>query len=155
MKQVTGRLCQRIKSELKTFHFLGIDDPMKLEPYLECRRLQVGETLWEEDGECGFMVFVVTGCLMVKKQTEFEGKNVIVGLYGPGAIAGELCILDASPRVVTANAHEDSEILVLTRENFERLCKESPELAVKLLKGMLLAVSTRLRKSFDRLASVF
>lgn len=155
MKELSGGLCAQIKSELRTFHFLGVEDPQKLEPYLGCRRLKADETLWEEDGECDFMVIVVNGCLKVKKQTEFEGKDVIVGLYGPGAIAGELCILDASPRVVTAAAHEDSEILVLSKEAFERLCDESPELAVKLLKGMLLAVSTRLRKSFDRLAAIF
>jgi len=30
-----------------------------------------------------------------------------------------------------------------------------PELGIKFLKGLLLAASTRLRKSFDRMASIF
>jgi CRP-like cAMP-binding protein len=56
---------------------------------------------------------------------------------------------------VTARALDDTDLLVITHENFEKLTEEHPELGVKLLKGMLLAVSTRLRKSYDRLAAIF
>ena len=155
MRNITEDVCSRIKMDLQMFYFLRETDPKELEPYLECCLVDAGEVLWEEHGECDYMAFVVSGCLKIKKETEFEGKDVIVGLYGPGSIAGELCILDGSARVVGATAHENTELLILTRENFERLNQEHPELMIKLLKGMLMTVSLRLRKSFDRLAAIF
>jgi hypothetical protein len=35
------------------------------------------------------------------------------------------------------------------------MLNECPELGVKFLKGLFLAVSIRLRKNFDRMASIF
>jgi CRP-like cAMP-binding protein len=70
-------------------------------------------------------------------------------------VVGELCILDLKPRSVTVVALEDSVIGVLPHERFAALLDDHPKIGVRLLKGMLLRVSIRLRKSFDRLADVF
>lgn len=148
-------ICARMKQELHYFRFLAEEDIPVLARYLDCRKVAAEETLWVEGGKCGYMAFIVSGRLEIKKNTEFEGRQMIVGIYGPDSIAGELCILDGSPRVVTAVAYDDVELLTLSRENFDLLLADYPELAVRLLKGMLLTVSTRLKKSFERLAAVF
>jgi CRP/FNR family cyclic AMP-dependent transcriptional regulator len=75
--------------------------------------------------------------------------------YNRGAVVGALCILDSSPRAITAMALEDVTLLVITPGNFEKLIAEKPELGIRILKGMLLSVSIRLRKSFERLAKFF
>jgi CRP-like cAMP-binding protein len=84
-----------------------------------------------------------------------SGQRVVVGLYGRGALIGELCLLDNSPRAVTAVARDDVSILLITKKNFDKLIIEYPELGVKLLKGMLYSVSKRLKGCYDRLLSVF
>jgi len=147
-------LCARIKKEW-SFQFLNENDEAILVDYLDCRQAVAGETLWREGDSCGELVFIVNGRLEVSKQTEFEGKNVIVGVYGVGSIVGELCILKSMPRIVTAVALTDSELLTLSTENFNRLTEQHPELSVRLLKGMLATVSIRLSKAFGRLASIF
>jgi CRP-like cAMP-binding protein len=78
-----------------------------------------------------------------------------LGIYSQGTFVGELCILDSSPRAVTAVALEDVSFVLITRENFDKLIKTHPELGIKFMKGMLLSVSKRLRSSFDRLVEVF
>jgi CRP/FNR family cyclic AMP-dependent transcriptional regulator len=76
---------------------------------------------------------------------------VILGIYSKGA----LCILDDSLRKVTAVALEDVSLAIITRENVDKLIAIYPGLGAKLLKGMLLTVSDRLRKSFDRIVTFF
>lgn len=144
-----------MKQDLTAFRFLEEEDIPLLSPFFDCRQVAAGETLWEEGGDCNYLVFVIDGRLEIKKETEFKGKLVIVGVYGRGNVAGELCLLDGSPRAVTVAALEDCNLLLLTRDRFEALLQEHPLLGIKLLKGMLLAVSVRLRKSFDRLAAIF
>ena len=68
---------------------------------------------------------------------------------------GELCVLDHSPRHITAVALEDTDLLVITLENFNNLLDEHPQVGNRLLRGMLFSVSVRLKKSMDRLASMF
>lgn len=155
MKEASHDVCLRMKLELTAFSFLENADLPVLAPFFECRQVSAGDVLWEEGELCNFLVFVIEGRLEIKKETEFKGKQVIVGVYGRGNIAGELCILDGSPRAVTVAALEDCNLLLLPRERFESLLDLHPELGVKLLKGMLLAVSTRLRRSFERLAAIF
>jgi CRP-like cAMP-binding protein len=87
----------------------------------------------------------------IKKETEFGGMNVIMGIYSKGA----LCILDDSLRKVTAVALEDVSLAIITQESLDKLIATNPGLGAKLLKGMLLTVSDRLRKSFDRIITFF
>jgi CRP-like cAMP-binding protein len=87
----------------------------------------------------------------IKKEAEFGGMNVIMGKYSKGA----LCILDDSLRKVTAVALEDVSLAIITQESLDKLIAANPGLGANLLKGMLLTVSDRLRKSFDRIVTFF
>jgi CRP-like cAMP-binding protein len=148
-------LCEKSKKKGASFAFLGNHELLKLSSYLGCRHLEIGEIIWEEGDPCDFMAFVVSGRLKIKKETEFEGKQAVVGIYGSGAIAGELCLLDGSPRAVSAEAMDPVDLLTLDRMNFEMLIGREPDLGARLLKGMLLTVSTRLKQSFSRLTTFF
>jgi CRP-like cAMP-binding protein len=149
------RLCGRMKRELSSFSFLEEADLDEMAGFFECRQVQAGETLWREGDACSFVAFVIQGRLEVKKQTEFAGKEVVVGVYGRGAVVGEICFFDGSRRAETAQALEHVDLILLTRDSYERLVEAHPVLGVRLLEGMLLTVSTRLRKSFERLAAIF
>jgi CRP-like cAMP-binding protein len=149
------RLCGRMKRELQFFSFLAEEDLDEIAGYFECRQVPAGQTLWAEGEPCTFVAFLITGRLEAKKQTEFEGKEMVLAVYSHGAIVGEMCILDGRPRAETLLALDRVDLVLLTRQSFERLLAEHPRLGVKLLKGMLLTVSMRLRKSYDRLASIF
>lgn len=78
-----------------------------------------------------------------------------MGVYGRGAVIGEICFFDGNRRAETAQVLENVDLILLTRSSYERLVEAHPVLGVKLLEGMLLTVSTRLRKSFERLAAIF
>ena len=155
MNDILGKLCNCGKDELSAFCFLCTDEMKVLAGFFKCKNVKAGEILWDEGDPCDYVAFINEGRLEVKKETEFEGKQVIVGIYSKGAFVGELCILDGSPRALTAKAIEDLSLVIITQESFDELISKHPELGNKLLKGMLLSVSKRLRKSFDRLASIF
>jgi CRP-like cAMP-binding protein len=155
MTERQAEICKRLRGELTSFRFLHGEDVSVIAPFFTCRQARAGEILWREGDPCEHVAFIIEGQVDIKKETEFEGKQVIVGVYGKGSIVGELGLLDGKPRAVTAVALTDTDLLLLTRQNLDRLLELYPELGIKLLKGMLLAVSIRLRKSFDRLASIF
>jgi len=155
MMQLHSDQCARLKNQLRCFHFLDEEDLPQIAEYFTCATVQVGEPLWREGDPGEFEAFIIEGKVEVSKETEFPGHQVVVGVYSPGAVIGELCMVEQQPRGVTAVALEETSLLLLSRERFELLLEHNPSLGIKLLKGMLLAVSTRLRKSFDRLAAIF
>jgi CRP/FNR family transcriptional regulator, cyclic AMP receptor protein len=151
MNDVFKDLGISLKGEKSVFNLLSDEDLKNLSAFFESKHIPAGETLWKEEDPFDYIAFIVSGRVEIKKETEFKGKNVIVGIYSKGA----LCILDDSLRKVTAVALEDVSLAIITQENLDKLIDMNPGLGAKLLKGMLLTVSDRLRKSFDRLAVFF
>src|SRR4030042_2189671 len=151
MNDVLKDLRTSMKGEKSVFNFLSDEDIKNLPAFFESKNIPAGETLWKEEDPCDYIAFIVSGGVEIKKETEFKGKNVIVGIYSNGA----LCILDDSLRKVTAVALEDVSLAIITQENLDKLIDTNPIVGAKLLKGMLLSVSDRLRKSFDRLTVFF
>jgi len=155
MKDEINGIRECMIDDHSVFSFLCEENLAELTGYFQYKTMKSGEVLWEEGAPCDYVAIISSGRVEIKKKTEFEGKYVVVGIYNRGAVVGALCILDNSPRAVTAVALEDVSLLVITPENFEKLIAAKPELGIKLLKGMLLSVSVRLRKSFERLARFF
>lgn len=142
-------------NEHSVFSFLCEENLAELAGYFEYKTVKAGEILWNEGDPCDYVAIISSGRVEIKKKTEFEGKYVVVGIYNRGAVVGALCFLNSSPRAVTAVALDDVSLMVITPEDFDKLIAAKPELGIRILKGMLLSVSIRLRKSFERLAKFF
>jgi CRP/FNR family transcriptional regulator, cyclic AMP receptor protein len=151
MKEIFKDLGITLKGEKSEFHFLSDEDLKNLSAFFESKYIPAGEALWKEEDPFNYIAFIVSGRVEIKKEAEFGGMNVIVGIYSKGA----LCILDESLKKVTAVALEDVSLAIITQENLDNLIATNPGLGAKLLKGMLLTVSGRLRKSLDRLTVFF
>jgi CRP-like cAMP-binding protein len=140
-----------MKEENGVFNFLSDEDLRNLFDFLKIKNVPVGEMLWKKEDPYDYIAFIVSGRVEINKETEFEGMELIVGIYSKGA----LCILDDSIKTVTAKAIEDVTLAIITQKNLNKLIDTNPRLGARLLRGMLRTVSIRLRRSFDRLAVFF
>ncbi len=155
MEDVNEELCACLKDKIDTFSFLCLEDLKEISDFFKCRTVPAGNTLWREGDPCDYVAIIVSGRVKIQKETGLKGNHVVLGIYGEGTFVGELCILDDNPRTVTAVALDDTSLVLIMRESFEQLNTKYPELGGKLMKGMLLSVSKRLRGAFDRLVSTF
>lgn len=149
------KLCRKMKHELGFFSFLSEGDLEQVTPYFNCRVVKAGARVWTSGDTCDYVAFIVSGRVQIKVDTEFPGKQVVVGVFSRGAAIGVSCAVDRKPRRSTAQAMEDAGLIVITHANFDRLVEALPRLGVKLLQGMLLSETTRLQKAYARLASIF
>ena len=153
--RIRDHLCDNAQDELKPFHFLSDDEKELLLDHLEWRRLSAGEILWEEGSPSENLVFILNGRINMKKQTEFPGKQIVIGAYTRGAILGSASFLDGSPRPWTARAYVDTELGILSKEDFDDIVRNHTAMGLNLFKGMILTLSSRLKQSIERLASIF
>jgi CRP/FNR family cyclic AMP-dependent transcriptional regulator len=149
------RLCLKMKRELGFFSFLSETDLEEVSPYFNCRMVKPGQCVWESGDPCDYVAFIVTGRVQIKVDTEFPGKQVVVGVFSRGAAIGVSCAVSRKLRTSTAQAMEETGLILITNENFDKLIDRHPRLGVKLLEGMLLSETTRLHKAYARLASIF
>lgn len=85
-------------------------------------------TVLTREGDVGREAFVV-----VSGTAEVTRDGVAVAEIGPGAVVGEMSLLDGGPRSATVTATSDIDALVLTRPAFNAVLDEVPTFAHRLL----------------------
>ena len=151
MNDVFNDLHTVMRGENNVFNFLSDEDLKHLSAFFERKIIPAGKYLWDEEIPSDYIAFIVSGEVELKKETELKGKSMILGVYKQGA----LLMLDLSLRKVTAAADENVTLAIITQKNLEKLIETNPVLGANLLKGMLLKISNRLKRCYDRLVVFF
>lgn len=77
-----------------------------------------------------------------------------ISTLGRGVFFGELSFLDGCPRAATAVAFGDVDVFVLSRPAFNQLEGEHRQAALKLLEGLAVALSGRLRSAYTEMRAL-
>jgi signal transduction histidine kinase len=88
------------------------------------------------EGEQGNSLFVVLSGEIEVVRDSGNGEAQLARM-GPGSFVGEMALIDDSPRNATVRALERSEILEITRHQFDQLLDESPDTCRNLVKTVL------------------
>ncbi|MGE0877265.1 MAG: cyclic nucleotide-binding domain-containing protein [Acidimicrobiia bacterium] len=124
------------------FTSLSKRDLQKIAKAVEETSVEKGVTLVEQ-GSSGKEAFViVNGTASVKR----NGKKVAT--LGPGAVVGELSLLDRGPRTASVIADSDLTFLVIDQRHFWGLIEDVPAVAHKLLSTLAGRIRELDRQSF-------
>ena len=144
------------KDHLILFKLLSDEDVGLVLPFLEMKQCAKGSVLFNEGDSGDYIGIIVSGKLDVKKQTEFKGGQLIIASLKEGSFVGEMSLVNENePRSATVEASEDSELIILKRESLDALSEKHPAIGIKILKGLNHVLAVRLRKTVERLTSVF
>jgi CRP/FNR family transcriptional regulator, cyclic AMP receptor protein len=81
------------------------------------------------EGEAGDALYlVIDGKVRVHKQDR------VIAELGERECFGEMAILDAAPRSATVTSLSESNLLKITREDFQEIMSEKPEIAMGIIK---------------------
>jgi len=83
------------------------------------------------DSDCALLV-LVHGRLRAGAASA-EGREVTIGLMEPGAVLGEIALLDGRPRSLDVSAMVDSLLLTVERRAFLPFLRTRPELMLRLM----------------------
>ena len=115
--------------------------------------LRKGQVLFRQD-EPGEEMFVVRhGTMVVSKPVTGNVEQVLARL-GPGECFGEMSLFDRSPRSATLSAETETTLLVLDRDNLQRLTETNPHAAAAFFHALVLVFIDRLRDSGNLVAEV-
>jgi CRP/FNR family cyclic AMP-dependent transcriptional regulator len=122
--------------------FAGLPDEelRRLAVLLRMREYARGEVIFLEGDEGPGLCLVAEGQVRIQL-TDPDGREMVLNVYGPGEIFGELALLDGEPRSADAIAQEASRVFWLQREDFAAFLDRHPRAAMAMLAGL----SRRLR----------
>lgn len=100
--------------------------------------------------EVGSTMFIILEGRVKISRISDDGREVILSILSDGDFFGEMSLLDGNTRSANVTAIEESELLVIRREEFLQLLKDFPQIAINLLKEL----AQRIRKSDEHIKSL-
>jgi CRP-like cAMP-binding protein len=98
---------------------------------MEERSVAAGDVVMTK-GEPGDALFVVAdGSLRA------HAGDRTLATMGPGSVIGELAVLDPAPRAASVTAEEDSLLLVLSKDDFDLVMTDHPELSEGVIRYLV------------------
>ena len=101
-----------------------------------------------KEGDTDRSLFMISkGTASVKVTLAGQAREKRLASFSPGAVFGEVALLDEEPRSATVTADEELVCYVLDEAHFGALTREHPSIAIKLLTNLSRELSRRLRKA--------
>ena len=100
-----------------------------------------GQPLFFEGDPCRGLHIIAAGRVRIFKMSS-AGREHVLAVEGPGASVAEVPVFDGGAYPASASAADDAEILFISREDLHALCRERPDISLKLLE----VVGARLRR---------
>jgi CRP/FNR family cyclic AMP-dependent transcriptional regulator len=91
--------------------------------------------IWEPGNASNALYFVRGGIVKLSKISD-EGRELTLHFFTRDQLFGELCLVSDTPHDSLAEAYEDTLLLKVGRDDFQRMMLRSATLAVRLMKLM-------------------
>jgi CRP/FNR family cyclic AMP-dependent transcriptional regulator len=118
--------------------FLGVLDPkQRLRLSLDCpqRTLRRGSYLFLPGEPCDGLCIILTGRLKLSRIQE-SGRELTLGMVEAGELCGLECLQGLTERESSAQAMEDSRVMLIGRARLQKLLAEHPELSMALVAAL-------------------
>lgn len=132
---------EKVLRKAPLFASLSEDEMAALRCRVSNKRYDRGETLFSEGDACRGLFIVGRGKVRIFKVSA-SGREQILSLEGPGSSFAELPVFDGGNYPASASAFEESEVLFISRKDFQDFCREHPEVGLKVIA----VVGSRLRR---------
>lgn len=114
---------------------LSQDEAGALARLMSRRELEDGEFLIDEGATDDSLHVLLVGKLEVVKRTGAD-ETASLAILRAGALAGELSFVDGAVHTVGLRALCDSQVLSLTRADFENIVADNPQLVYKVMRAV-------------------
>lgn len=122
------------------------DEFARLASFCELREMGEGTTVFLENMPGESLFLIKKGTIRISRMFA-EGDEKTLVVLGPEDIFGEMAVIDGLPRAATARVAEAAELISLKKTDMDRLCREDPPLALKLVSNIVKVFSKRVREA--------
>jgi CRP/FNR family cyclic AMP-dependent transcriptional regulator len=120
-------------SRTPLFASLGADQIAEVARVARRYRYGRDEVIFYQDDPGDTFYVILSGQVKVSV-TSLEGQEAILVMLDAGESFGEFSLLDEQPRSATIETTRPTEVLALRKDDFYRLLRQSPDIAIGLLK---------------------
>ncbi len=134
----------QLLADIQLFQLHDEEDRKALAQLVDYIQLKQGSRLFET-GDRGDELYIVRVGKVEIFIRNVAGEKIVLTVAEQGDLFGELAMIDSGPRTATAVALEDTELIVLDRDNLLLFFQKKPDAAL----DMIAAMGAMIRKADD------
>ncbi len=121
--------------------------------YMRVVNLPRGATVFREGdaARTDHLLLILAGDVSVDMSDGERVDGLPVSVLGPGSVVGEMALLDGGPRSATCTAMNDVIAAGISRAGLQRLAREHPQVALRLMVAIAQRVGDLLRALGEQL----
>ena len=139
---------RRLK-EISLFKEFSQEELEKISTVLSEEFYQKGSVIWEEESPEQGLHVIDYGKVRVVRRTKEDTKQIL-SVLKTNSFYGELSLLDGRSHSASVEALEDTKVMVLKRNDMEKLLHESPHIAYMIVREMTIDICEILREMNDK-----
>ena len=116
-------------------------------------RVKKDEFIFKEGATGDAFYLIVSGSVRISTIVPGVGEEALT-ILREGEYFGEMALIDDAPRSASAIANDDTILLLIEKDNFQKLLAQETGIAYKLLWVFTRTLSARLRKTDEQLKSI-
>ena len=128
---------------------LDNEDLIKISKIVQKLTFKKGEYIFKEKEATKGLYLIHSGTVEISKVTQ-DGWKQTLAAFTKGHFFGELSILEKRKHEAFAVATENTEILLISKDGFEKLEREESPIAFKIMKKIALVMCKNLRRMNDK-----
>jgi len=132
------------------FSSLPDADILKISAVCGKTSLDAGEVVFSEGTRGQHFYIILRGSVKIVKDNGEQGHDTIA-LYKQGQCFGELALIDDFPRSATVLTAEPSQLLCISRDDFQKVVQESATISFSILKTLTAMIRERTENFIDDL----
>lgn len=128
---------------------LGSVELTRISKVIQKLKFKKGDYIFREKEDTKGLYLVHSGKVEIAKVTS-DGWKQTLAVFEKGHFFGELSILEKRRHEAYAIAIENTEILLIGKEGFEKLEKEESKIAFKIMKKLALVMCKNIRRMNEK-----
>lgn len=126
------------------FQELDVETLRKIAARCTFRAYKRHELIWLEGDASDTLALIRDGYVKIVKHSD-GGKDVLLELLGPGDVLGAVVLLEGRPYPASARTMDNTQLLLLSRDDFLEIIRQNPAVATQAL----IAMGARLRHAHE------
>jgi CRP-like cAMP-binding protein len=131
------------------FQMLSPEEMQEMDTHTVMREVPEKQVIYFSDDEAKHIFILKKGKVKISRLSE-DGKEIILGILGPGEVFGELSLIDQSKRDEMAIVTENALVCKISTPHFEKLMEQNRILNFQVTKF----IGLRLKKIQNRLGNI-
>jgi CRP/FNR family transcriptional regulator, cyclic AMP receptor protein len=136
-------------NRIPLFEHLPAEALAQLESHTRKLNISKGHLLIQAGARADALYLILSGALRVYL-SDSEGKEVVLAQLEAGEHVGEMALIDEQPRSASVVAASDAELCVLSKQAFNQVLQQHPELA----RLIMVELVQRLREADRKISSL-